>query len=207
MTEGTHDWLTEMTIEELRRKIWMNADSETAEVIAVMKEELNARFTVNPFTDESAILADVLAGYTEEDLNGILMDNFTHLYDRRGEYLDIVGWLKNEEPIRDGAVTIDLRAGRNALAGSGSDWYVFGREEGEEEPVELTYCPWREWLGFHIVPAQLRLVGIPLFMTVALVNMTKAGMSEEEIQKEFDAIQQDMALLAEDEFGEGSEEE
>lgn len=205
--EGRSDWLSEMSTEELRRKLWMDGGQEEGEIRDVMLEEMNARFETNPFVDEAATFADVLTGLTEEDMLRVIDDNFTHLRHLKVGYMDLLNQLRTMEADPGTGVTIEMRAGRNALSGHGADWIAFGSEPGEEEPVELTYCPWAEWLGFRVVPKQLRLLGIPLYATACLANMTKAGMTEAEIQAEFDSIQQEMANMEAEGFGEEGEEE
>lgn len=189
------DWLSDLETDELRKRIYLEQDKYEPDVVEAFKEALQERFSKNPFEAEDLKLYELLETVNNEELESVISSHFTHLYGSRTEYFDLLELLRHMEPSPDQQVTLELLAGSNALSGSGADWFVLGREAGEEEPVELTYCAWKDWLGYQVKPSWLKLLGIPLFLMIVFANMTKAGMTEEAIQAEFDAVTQGMAEL------------
>lgn len=190
------EWLEELPTDELRRRIYQEGDEYEADVLAAMKAELVKRYGMNIFENEETRLVDVMKAITADELLEVLGSYFSHLWGQKAEYLDILELLPDMEPIL-GVVSIELYPGRNALSGSGADWYIMGKEPDVEEVVELSYCPWAEWLGFRVHPEHLQLLGIPMYAMIALAHMTKAGLTEEAIAAEFETVQQGMLDVSE----------
>lgn len=69
------------------------------------------------------------------------------------------------------------------------EWQVIGQDIKNEEVFEIDYLEWKDWMSSLVKKSLIKMIGKDCYVAHCLYCMTKHGLSQEEVSKNFDNME------------------